>query len=157
MKRRDFLRRAGAGAGAVAAGAVGAIGFAGQAQAATSVDSNKIPGVDYDVIVIGGGFSGVTAARNARAQGYRVLILEARNRLGGRTFSSEFAGHKIELGGTWIHWTQPFVWAEKERYGLEVVETPGNAGAHNPENEEFVVLSGKQRHVLVGAHELIRW
>lgn len=147
--RRNFLVRA--GAGAVAAGTLGTLGSAAHAQSTTLAAGNKTPGVDYDVVVIGGGFAGVTAARNARAKGYRVLILEARNRLGGRTFSAEFAGHHIEMGGTWIHWTQPYVWAEKERYGLEVVETPGNEGAHNPENEEFVVIHGKQRKVLVGA------
>lgn len=148
LKRREFLRRA--GAGAVAAGTLGALGTAGGAQAAPAEGSNKTAGVDYDVIVVGGGFAGVTAARNARAQGYRVLILEARNRLGGRTFSSEFAGHPVEMGGTWIHWTQPFVWAEKERYGLEVVETPNDPGAHDAANEEFIVKAGKRRVALVG-------
>ncbi len=39
----------------------------------------------YDVVIIGGGFAGVTAARELRKQGQRVLILEARDRLGGRT------------------------------------------------------------------------
>jgi monoamine oxidase len=54
-----------------------------------------------------------------------VLVLEARDRLGGRTWSEDRNGFHVELGGTWVHWTQPFVWAEKERYGLEVQETPG--------------------------------
>jgi monoamine oxidase len=34
-------------------------------------------------------------------------------------------GWPVELGGTWVHWTQPFVWSEIQRYGLEVKETPG--------------------------------
>jgi monoamine oxidase len=85
----------------------------------------KTPGCDYDVIVIGGGFGGVTAARDSQKNGLKTLILEARNRLGGRTFSAEFEGSPIELGGTWIHNTQPFVWAESQRYGMEVIETPG--------------------------------
>ena len=80
---------------------------------------------DYDVIVIGGGNSGAAAARDCMKNGYKTLLLEARNRLGGRTFTSEFEGVAIELGGTWIHNTQPFVWAEVERYNLDVVETPG--------------------------------
>ena len=78
-----------------------------------------------DVVVIGGGFAGVTAARDLRKRGLNVLVLEARDRLGGRTWSTDRNGFHVELGGTWIHWTQPFVWAEKERYGLEIQETPG--------------------------------
>ena len=78
-----------------------------------------------DVVVIGGGFAGITAARDLKKRGYDVLVLEARDRLGGRTWSEDRNGFHVELGGTWVHWTQPFVWAEKERYGLEVQETPG--------------------------------
>ena len=79
----------------------------------------------YDVVIIGGGFAGVTAARDLQKRGLSTIVLEARDRLGGRTFYEERNGFHVELGGTWIHWTQPFVWAEKERYGLEVQETPG--------------------------------
>ena len=78
----------------------------------------------YDVVVIGGGFAGVTAARDLRWRGYRVLILEARDRLGGRTWTAEFAGQPVEMGGTWVHWFQPHVWAEITRYGLQIIESP---------------------------------
>ncbi len=80
---------------------------------------------EWDVIVLGGGFAGVTAARDCRKNGYRVLLLEARNRLGGRTFTSQFDGAAVEYGGTWVYNNQPFVWAEIERYGLDLAETPG--------------------------------
>lgn len=82
---------------------------------------------NYDVIVIGGGFAGVTAAREVRRAGLECVILEARDRVGGRTWYSDVAGHKTELGGTWIHWIQPHVWAEISRYGLTVTESPGLA------------------------------
>jgi monoamine oxidase len=120
--RREFLRNAGAIAG-------GAGLLATTAGAANSSESpNRIaPDSDYDAIVIGGGFAGVSASRELRQDGLSTLLLEARNRLGGRTFYSDFAGHKVDLGGTWIHWSQPFVWAEKERYDLDVIETPGAA------------------------------
>ena len=39
-----------------------------------------------DVVVIGGGFAGVTAARDLQKRGFKVLVLEARDRLGGRTW-----------------------------------------------------------------------
>ncbi len=51
-------------------------------------------------------------------------MLEARNRVGGRTFTSTFVDQQIEFGGAWVHWLQPHIWAEMERYGLGVVEDP---------------------------------
>lgn len=80
---------------------------------------------DYDVIVVGAGFAGVTAARELSRAGLSTLVLEARNRVGGRTFTGKFAGDQIEMGGTWIHWTQPHVFAEVSRYGLSLKESPG--------------------------------
>lgn len=59
----------------------------------------------YDAIVIGAGPSGLTCARDLRSHGYSVLILEARDRLGGRTWTSSLVGYEgetIELGGTYI-------------------------------------------------------
>ena len=95
-----------------------------------------------DVVVIGGGFAGITAARDLKQRGFDVLLLEARDRLGGRTWHKEVNGFPVELGGTWIHWTQPFVWAEKERYGLEIQETPGCAA------ERIAIKIGDQVHDL---------
>lgn len=74
-----------------------------------------------DVIVIGGGFAGVTAAREASLRGRSVLLLEARDRLGGRTWSTDWAGTSVELGGAWVHWHQPHTWSEITRAGLETV------------------------------------
>ncbi|MBS1881676.1 MAG: FAD-dependent oxidoreductase [Actinobacteria bacterium] len=76
----------------------------------------------YDAIVVGGGFAGVTAARELAGRGRRTLLLEARDRLGGRTWTTEMEGATIELGGGWIHWREPHVWAEVTRYGIGVVE-----------------------------------
>jgi monoamine oxidase len=80
---------------------------------------------DYDVIVVGGGFAGVAAARDCRKYGLRTLLLEARNRLGGRTFATQWNGHHIEMGGAWVHWLQPSVWSEIQRYGLDIIQSPG--------------------------------
>lgn len=74
---------------------------------------------DTDVIVIGAGLAGVTAARELGARGVDTIVLEARDRLGGRLFTEQRFGRYLELGGNWMHWTQPHVWAEVTRYGLE--------------------------------------
>lgn len=76
----------------------------------------------YDALVIGGGFAGLVAAREIAAQQKTVLLLEARNRVGGRTWVDEFDGIAIEKGGAWVHWSQPHVWAELRRYGIGIVQ-----------------------------------
>ena len=77
-----------------------------------------------DVIVIGAGFAGLVAARELGNAGHQVLTLEARDRVGGRTWTAPRLGHDLELGGTWVHWVQPHTWAEMTRYGRGIVRSP---------------------------------
>ena len=81
-------------------------------------------GHDVDVVVIGAGFAGLVAARELGRGGLDVLVLEARDRLGGRTWTEQRLDHDLELGGTWVHWVQPHTWAELTRYGLGIERTP---------------------------------
>jgi monoamine oxidase len=77
-----------------------------------------------DVVIIGAGFAGLTAARELRQAGLTVIVLEARDRIGGRTWLDDRLGRPLEIGGTWVHWTQPYVWAEMKRYGIGTVQSP---------------------------------
>jgi monoamine oxidase len=72
------------------------------------------------VIVIGAGLAGLRAARDLVDAGRSVLVFEARDRVGGRGFSSELGGHLVELGGSWFTPAQHEVRRELERYGLAV-------------------------------------
>ena len=84
----------------------------------------------HDVIVVGGGFAGVTAARECALRGRSVLLLEARDRLGGRTWSADWDGVPIEYGGAWVHWHQPHTWSEITRAGLRVEQSEDAERAH---------------------------
>ena len=79
--------------------------------------------MDADVLVLGAGFAGVAAARDLVGSGRRVIVLEARDRLGGRTWFKEIpgAGVGVEYGGMFFsRATQPNLAREIERYGIRV-------------------------------------
>jgi len=58
-----------------------------------------------DVIVVGAGFAGLRAASLLEERGKKVTVLEGRDRIGGRTFTTSFGGGHVEIGGQWIHGT----------------------------------------------------
>eukprot|EP01098_Paradermamoeba_levis_P014672 TRINITY_DN7109_c0_g1_i1.p1 TRINITY_DN7109_c0_g1~~TRINITY_DN7109_c0_g1_i1.p1 ORF type:complete len:514 (+),score=160.26 TRINITY_DN7109_c0_g1_i1:47-1543(+) len=58
---------------------------------------------DFDVIVIGAGISGLSAAKQCQEAGLKVAVLEARDRVGGRTLTIDVDGHAVDLGGMWTN------------------------------------------------------
>ncbi|KAL4999427.1 FAD/NAD(P)-binding domain-containing protein [Aspergillus recurvatus] len=72
----------------------------------------------FDVVVLGAGYAGLTACGDLTVAGCKVLLLEARDRLGGRTYTADVDSHLYEMGGAWIHWQQPHVFREMSRYGF---------------------------------------
>ena len=85
---------------------------------------------ETDVVVIGAGFAGLVAARELSQRGLRVVVVEARERIGGRVWTEQRLGHDVELGGTWVHWVQPHTWAEMTRYGREIIRSPRTTRAY---------------------------
>lgn len=55
------------------------------------------------VVVIGAGIAGLAAARRLKEQGYSVIVVEGRDRIGGRIWTDKSAGVPIDLGAAWIH------------------------------------------------------
>ena len=90
-----------------------------------------------DVIVIGAGFAGCAAAREVRHAGFEPLILEARDRIGGRTWTDDWDGQRFELGGNFFHWFQPNAWTEIVAAGCTPVPLPGSDPVHWIVNEEI--------------------
>jgi monoamine oxidase len=84
----------------------------------------------YDVVVIGAGLAGLSAAQDVIRAGYSCVVLEARDRVGGKTWSQELAsGGVVDLGAAWLNDTnQSKVIALAKRFGAELIEqnTSGN-------------------------------
>lgn len=76
---------------------------------------------DTEVAVIGGGAAGIAAARRLTDAGVPCLLIEARNRLGGRAYTVEHGGQGVDLGCGWLHSaeTNPYV-AIAETQGLRI-------------------------------------
>jgi monoamine oxidase len=81
---------------------------------------------DCDVVVVGAGLAGLTAARELRGAGLDVQVLEARDRVGGRTLSRQLGDHPedvVELGGQWVGPTQHEVLALASELGIGTYPT----------------------------------
>ncbi len=78
--------------------------------------------LDRDVVIIGAGPSGLTAAYELRKAGKTVAVLEARDRVGGRTWSQNMDGATIEIGGQWISPDQTGLYTLIEELGIETFE-----------------------------------
>lgn len=66
-------------------------------------DMNKSPSTKQDTIVVGAGISGLSAAKKLTTQGARVVVLEAKDYVGGRIKSEKTPYGTLELGASWIH------------------------------------------------------
>lgn len=74
-----------------------------------------------DVVIVGAGFAGLSAAHRLADAGASVLVLEGRDRVGGRVLSGEVAGVKVDLGGTWVSLQHTAIRELAERVGCTTV------------------------------------
>jgi monoamine oxidase len=112
-------------------------------------------GREADVIVVGAGLAGLMAARQLVAARRSVLVLEARDRVGGRTVNASIGAGKVtEMGGQWVGPTQERLLALAAELGIETFPT-------HHEGHNLLDLGGKVRrykgtiprlapHVLLG-------
>lgn len=94
---------------------------------------------DQPIVVVGAGLAGLACARALLAAGREVIVLEARDRVGGRIEGGHLSdGTPIELGGQWIGPTQTRMYELVEELGLTHFRT------WNDEGKTLIDLGGKQ-------------
>ena len=88
------------------------------------MSTTTAPTTESDVVIIGAGPAGLTAAYTLAKAGKKVTVIEARDRVGGRTWNGHILDdkgrkHFIEIGGQWISPDQTRLMALTEELGLE--------------------------------------
>jgi monoamine oxidase len=93
-----------------------------------------------NAVIVGGGYAGLAAARRLTEEGRSAVVLEARDRVGGRTYTVEEAGATVDLGGQWIGPTHDHIYELAAETG--VATFPQWTGG-----EDIVLGDGQPRRV----------
>lgn len=105
------------------------------------------------VVVVGAGAAGIAAGRRLRAAGVPFLILEARDRLGGRAHTVVREGWPLDLGCGWLHRAERNAWAEvfrAEGVAIDETEPPWGRPALTA---NFPLAAQRDFHAAFGALE----
>lgn len=121
VTRRGALALAAAALAAPASGARAADGVGAPAV----LRSDLV--VDRDVVILGAGAAGLAAAAECGRLGRSAVVVEARDRVGGRIFTDDSLGAPFDAGALFLHWGERNPWrAEAARLGAALVDEPAS-------------------------------
>jgi monoamine oxidase len=111
-----------------------------------------VPAVEADVIILGAGLAGLTAAHKVLESGHTRIVLEARDRVGGRTHSKAVTDGEgvVDLGAAWINDTnQSRMISLARRFGFDLIEqnTNGQCSLQDETGEISTFAYGDLPHV----------
>lgn len=106
-----------------------------------------------DILIVGGGLSGLALADHLTKSGSDFLLIEARDRLGGRVLTQDIAGGKFDLGPAWFWPGQPRMQALANRFGIPVFEQ-FSTGAQMFQDQSGAVHRGRGFGSMQGAYRL---
>lgn len=112
-----------------------------------SMPRKQIRSKSADVVVVGAGLAGLACALALEKAGARVIVLEARDRVGGRVYTGQLAGETVEYGAQWTGPGQTRLKAFARTFGVSIFERTMEGANVYVRAGERTTIAGRSSHI----------